>query len=94
MEVHKQFCEGMDAVSYAGREERMMKVLLKVFNGKVELMDYEKEFERIYGEGLNDGRKEGYMDGYFAGKRDGEMSKKDIPEEVKKHLEEALSWLN
>lgn len=74
-----------------------MKVLLKVFNGKVELMDYEKEFDRIYDEGYKDGckdgRKEGYTTGYFAGKRDGEMSKKDIPEEVKKHLEEALSWL-
>lgn len=71
-----------------------MKVLLKVFNGKVELVDYEKEFDRIYDEGYKDGRKEGYTAGYFAGKRDGEMSKKDIPEEVKKHLEEALSWLN
>ena len=75
-----------------------MKVLLKVFNGKVELMDYEKEFDRIYEQGYKDGCKEGrkdwYTAGYFAGKRDGELSKKDIPEEVKKHLEEALSWLN
>lgn len=71
-----------------------MKVLLKVFNGKVELMDYEKEFDRIYDEGYKDGRKEGYTAGYFDGKRDGELSKKDIPDEVKKHLEEALSWLN
>lgn len=37
---------------------------------------------------------EAYTKGYFAGKRDGEMSKREIPEEVKKHLEEALSWLN
>ena len=62
----------MDAVSDAGRRERKMKVLLKVFNGKVEVMDYEKEFDRIYDEGYKDGykdgRKEGYTAGYFAGK--------------------------
>ena len=43
---------------------------------------------------IEEARSEGYTKGYFDGKRDGEMSKKDIPEEVKKHLEEALSWLN
>ena len=88
----------MDAVSDAGREERRMTVLLKVFNGKVEVIDYEKEFDKIYDEGYKDGmvvgKKDGYLEGYFAGKRDGELSKKDIPEELKKHLEEALSWLN
>lgn len=71
-----------------------MKVLLKVFNGKVEVLDYEKEFDRILKEGRKEGYRDGYMEGYFAGKRDGEMSKREIPEEVKKHLEEALSWLN
>ena len=71
-----------------------MKVLLRVFNNKVEVLDYEKELYRVYDEGCKDGRKEGYTEGYFAGKRDGEMSKREIPEEVKKHLEEALSWLN
>lgn len=84
----------MDAVSDAGREEQMMKVLLKVFNNKVEVLDYEKEFDCILKEGRKEGYRDGYMEGYFAGKRDGEMSKREIPEEVKKHLEEALSWLN
>lgn len=93
-----------------------MKVLLRVFDGKVEVLNYEKEFDSIYKSGFEEGkeagytecvqdqlkyhkddieeaRSDGYTKGYFDGKRDGEMSKKDIPEEVKKHLEEALSWL-
>lgn len=69
-----------------------------------------KAFEDGYAAGKHDGlaecgnkftkeelavaRSEGYSLGYFTGKRDGEMSKREIPEEVKKHLEEALSWLN
>lgn len=73
-------------------------------DGRMFVDNYEEEKERIwqeaYAEGLEEGRaeiasieKDAYMKGYLSGKRDGEMSKKDIPEEVRKHIEEALRWM-
>ena len=53
-----------------------------------------KACEEMTKDDIRRAREDGYTEGYLAGKKDGEKSKyMDIPDEVKKHIDEVVAWL-